>query len=102
MNRSTDSNSNDLNDDGKTSIVLNLACFIGAIAGGFGLFFLLPDWTGIMFIYWSAFVLFIAPQVAIWSDSRRVKMAAWSGFLGAICLLILFFYVVVPFSYRSN
>ena len=99
MNRRSDSNS----DGGdKASIFLNIASFIGAIVGGFGLNFLWPEWTGIMFIIWAAFVLLVAPQIAIWSDSRRVKMAAWSGFLGAICLLILFFYVVVPLFWKSN
>lgn len=94
MSRSVDSNPND---GDKASIILNLACFIGAILGGFGLHRISPEWAGIMFIYWSGFVLLVAPQIAIWSDSRRLKTAACSGFLGAICLLIIFFSVLVPF-----
>ena len=54
-----------------------------------------------MVVFWSVFVLIAASQIAIWSDSRRIKMAAWSGVLGAICLLILFFNVVVPLLSRS-
>ena len=84
-------------DEDKSSIGLNIICFVGTILSGFGSYFLFPDWTGMTVIFWFIIVLLAGSQTAFWSDSRRVKMAGWSAVLGAICLFFLFFCVAVPY-----